>query len=103
MAPPKLVQYLKGRSSRRLQDEFPEPRRRYWGHHLWARGYFSSSVDAVLEETIRKYIESQEWDEENQGFKITAPTEPRTGSEPGALQTASAATSSETDSTAFSW
>ena len=37
LAPSKLVQYLKGRSSRRLQDEFGELRKRYWGQHLWAR------------------------------------------------------------------
>ena len=76
MAPAKLVQYLKGRSSRRLQDEFPDLRKRYWGQHLWARGYFCASVGAVDEDTIKKYIESQKWDEEDQGFKITAPTEP---------------------------
>jgi putative transposase len=76
MAPAKLVQYLKGRSSRRLQDEFPELRKRYWGQHLWARGYFCASVGAVDEETIKQYIENQKWDEEDQGFKITAPTEP---------------------------
>ena len=76
MAPAKVVQYRKGRSSRRLQDEFPELRKRYWGQHLWARGYFCPSVGAVDEETIKKYIESQKWDEEDQGFKITAPTEP---------------------------
>ena len=76
MAPAKIVQYLKGRSSRRLQDELPELRKRYWGQHLWARGYFCASVGAVDEETIQKYIESQKWDEEDQGFKITAPTEP---------------------------
>ena len=34
MAPAKLVQYLKGRSSRRLQDEFGDLRKRYWGQHL---------------------------------------------------------------------
>jgi putative transposase len=76
MAPSKLVQYLKGRSSRRLQDEFPELRKRYWGQHLWARGYFCASVGAVDENTIKKYIEDQKWDEDDQGFKITAPTEP---------------------------
>ena len=76
LAPAKVVQYLKGRSSRRLQDEFAELRKRYWGQHLWARGYFCASVGAVDEETIRKYIESQRWDEDDQGFKITAPTEP---------------------------
>jgi transcriptional regulator with XRE-family HTH domain len=26
--------------------------------------------------TLRKYIESQKWDDDDQGFKITAPTEP---------------------------
>jgi putative transposase len=51
-------------------------RKRYWGQHLWARGYFCASVGAVGEETIKKYIENQKWDEEDQGFKITAPTEP---------------------------
>ena len=76
IAPAKLVQYLKGRSSRRLQDEFPELRKKYWGQHLWARGYFCASVGAVDDEAIKKYIENQKWDEEDQGFKITAPTEP---------------------------
>jgi putative transposase len=46
MAPAKLVPYLKGRSSRRLQDEFWELRKRYWGStcergaifaRVWAR------------------------------------------------------------------
>ena len=76
VAPAKLVQYLKGRSSRRLQDEFPELRKRHWGQHLWARGYFGASVGAVDEETIRQYIEGQKWDEDDQGFEITAPIEP---------------------------
>ena len=76
LAPAKLVQYMKGRSSRRLQDEFPELRKRYWGQHLWARGYFCASVGAVDEATIKKYIEDQRWDDDDQGFKITAPTEP---------------------------
>ena len=65
MAPAKLVQYLKGRSSRRLQDEFPDIRKRYWGQHLWARGYFCASVGAVEEETIKNYIENQKWDEDH--------------------------------------
>ena len=28
------------------------------------------------EATIKAYIESQKWDEDDQGFKITAPAEP---------------------------
>ena len=76
ISPAKLVQYIKGRSSRRLQEEFPDLRKRYWGQHLWARGYFCATVGAVDEETIKTYIESQRRDEDDQGFKITAPNEP---------------------------
>jgi|SRR5690625_2572382 len=32
--PSKIMQYLKGRSSRLLQDGFPELKKRYWGQHL---------------------------------------------------------------------
>ena len=75
LSPAKLVQYIKGRSSRRIQDEFPEIRKRYWGQHLWARGYFCATVGSVDEETIKKYIENQQWDQDDQGFKITMPME----------------------------
>src|SRR5580658_4347053 len=41
LSPAKMVQYVKGRSSRLLQAEFPELRKRYWGQHMWARGIFA--------------------------------------------------------------
>ncbi len=71
LSPSKLVQYLKGRSSRRLQDEFPELRKKYWGQHLWGRGYFCATVGVVNEEVVKQYIENQKWDEEDH-FKITS-------------------------------
>jgi putative transposase len=71
LAPSKVVQYLKGRSSRLLQEEFPELKKRYWGQHLWARGYFCATVGSVTEETIKKYIENQEDTGSNDVFKIT--------------------------------
>jgi len=83
LAPAKLVQYGKGRSSRRLQEEFPHLRKRCWGQHLWARGYFCATVGAVDEKTIKEYIENQKWDQDDQGFKITAPSEPCAGSPAG--------------------
>jgi putative transposase len=76
IAPAKLVQYIKGRSSRKLQEEFLELRKRYWGQHLWARSYFCATVGAVDEKTIREYIENQKWNEDEKGFKITSPSEP---------------------------
>ena len=34
-----IVKKFKGRSSRKLQMEFPELKQRYWGRHFWAIGY----------------------------------------------------------------
>jgi putative transposase len=76
LAPAKLVQYMKGKSSRMLQDEFPQLKKRYWGQHLWARGYLCASVGAVDEDTIKRYIENQKWEDPGENFKITAPSEP---------------------------
>jgi len=38
-----FVRRVKGRSSRKIQQEFPSIRKRYWGKHFWARGYFSAT------------------------------------------------------------
>ena len=54
------VQYIKGRSSRLLQQEFSELKRRCWGRHLWARGYFCASSGTVADEMIKAYIEHQQ-------------------------------------------
>jgi len=59
LAPSQIIQYLKGRSSRLIQDEFPVLRKRYWGQHLWARGYFCATVGSVTKETVQEYISSQ--------------------------------------------
>ena len=52
-----IMQKVKGRSSRILQQEFPHLRKRYWGQHIWARGYFCVTVGQVTDEMIRDYIE----------------------------------------------
>ena len=59
LAPRKMMQYLKGRSSKMLQEEFNELRKRYWGQHLWAAGYFIRTVGTVTEEMIKEYIANQ--------------------------------------------
>ena len=59
MSESELVQWLKGRSSRRLMEEFGELRRQFWGRHLWARGYFVASSGNVTNEVIAKYIATQ--------------------------------------------
>jgi REP element-mobilizing transposase RayT len=62
------IPFFKARHNQRTQ--------RYWGQHMWARGYFCATVGAVDEATIKADIENQKWDEDDEGFKITAPTEP---------------------------
>jgi putative transposase len=68
LSPAKMLQYLKGKSSYRLQREFPQLQKKYWGRHLWSRGYFGATVRAVTEEQIKQYIENQ--GEEDKTFKV---------------------------------
>ena len=52
----KLIQYLKGTSSRKLLMEYKELNKQFWGQHLWARGYFVASSGNVTDEIIAEYI-----------------------------------------------
>ena len=65
----KLLQYLKGRSSKIIQSEFPVLKKRYWGQHLWSVGYFCRSVGTITDEIIKNYIENQK-DDIEEIFKI---------------------------------
>ena len=55
-----IVQWLKGISSRVLLQEFPHLRKKYWGRHLWARGYLAVSTGTITDEMITAYIAEQE-------------------------------------------
>ncbi|TCS50177.1 putative transposase [Primorskyibacter sedentarius] len=60
--PPKLslsdvMQRIKGRSSRRIQMEYPGLRKRYWSRRFWARGYFSITSGNVTDDIILQYLE----------------------------------------------
>ncbi len=69
----KYVQRIKGNTSRKLQQEFPELKRKYWGQHLWARGYFVVSSGNVTDEMWIEYIKNQKSQEFEFGdFQITA-------------------------------
>ena len=53
-----FVKIAKGRSSRKIQQEFPEIRKKYWGCHFWGRGFFSSTSGNVTDEIINNYIDN---------------------------------------------
>ena len=56
----KIVQWLKGISSRILLSEFAHLRKQCWGKHLWARGYLAVSSGNITDEMIEQYIQEQE-------------------------------------------
>ena len=61
--PPKLaisdlVRKMKGRSSHKVQREYPEIRKRYWGRRFWGRGYFSTTTGAITDELVLQYLDN---------------------------------------------
>jgi len=66
----KLVQQLKGKSSRKLMSEFKTLSRQFWGRHLWGRGYFAASSGNITDEVIMEYIKNQDIEKEDGNFEI---------------------------------
>ena len=50
---------LKGKLAMRLFQRYEKLGKRYWGRHLWSRGYCVSTI-GLDEERIRKYVKWQE-------------------------------------------
>ena len=71
----KIMQCLKGISSRILLSEFAHLRKQFWGRHLWARGYLAVSSGNITDEMIQQYIESQEGESivDDSRFQIDSP------------------------------
>ena len=64
LIPPKyaissVMGYLKGKLSLGMIQRYERLGKRYWGRHLWSRGYCVSTV-GLDEEQIRKYVRWQE-------------------------------------------
>ena len=55
----KLVNSLKGVSSRLLRKQFPELEKRYWKNALWSRSYFAASCGGAPLAIIKEYVEQQ--------------------------------------------
>ncbi|MEL6524827.1 MAG: IS200/IS605 family transposase [Chloroflexota bacterium] len=54
-----LMGYVKGKLALRVLSRYPQLRKRYWGNHLWSRGYCVTTI-GLDEEKIRKYVTWQE-------------------------------------------
>ena len=74
LSPSKIMQRIKGKTSRKLLMEFRHLQKMFWGRHLWARGYFVAFSGNVTDEAIMEYIRQQEGTEPDDGgdnFLIT--------------------------------
>ena len=48
-----FVRRAKGRSSRKIQQEFEHIRKRYWGQRFWQRGDFSTTSGNITDDIMR--------------------------------------------------
>ena len=69
MAPSEIVRRIKGRSASKLFAEFPHLRKRFWGRHFWARGYFCATSGNVTDEMIKTYLEHHFEPQKNDDFR----------------------------------
>ncbi len=65
-----LMQRLKGKSSRRLMQEYGHLKELCLGRHLWARGSFVASSGDVTDEVIMQYIRTQEQAKGDDDFRV---------------------------------
>jgi len=54
-----VMGYLKGKLALKLFERYEQLGRKYWGRHVWSRGYCVSTV-GLDEEKIRLYVKWQE-------------------------------------------
>ena len=54
-----MMGFLKGKLALKVFERYPDLGRKFWGRHLWARGYCVSTV-GINEEMIRHYVRWQE-------------------------------------------
>jgi putative transposase len=72
LAPSRLAQAIKGKTSHHLLQNFRTLKKLFWGRHLWSRGYFVASSGNVTDEVLAKYIEEQDVESQNDDtFKVT--------------------------------
>ena len=72
LAPSRVMQAIKGKTSHHLLQDRRKLRAEFWGRHLWARGYFVATSGNVTDETIAEYIRLQGAEpQDDDRFRIT--------------------------------
>ncbi|MEM3181884.1 MAG: IS200/IS605 family transposase [Fervidicoccaceae archaeon] len=63
LSPAYVVNYLKGKSARRILQKFPELKAGATRGKLWSRSYFVATVGSVSADAVKRYVEEQ-WEKE---------------------------------------
>ena len=72
LAPSRVMQAIKGKTSHHLLQDHRRLRAEFWGRHLWAPGDFVASPGNVTDETIAEYIRLQGAEaQDDDRFRIT--------------------------------
>jgi len=59
LVPAHIVNYLKGKSARRILQRFPELKAKARYGKLWSRSYFVATVGQVTADIVKRYVEEQ--------------------------------------------
>jgi len=70
ISPSEIMKRIKVRSSTKLFQEYPMLKKRYWGQHFWARGYFCVTAGELTKEMIKEYLEHHFERKENDNFDV---------------------------------
>ena len=72
LAPSRVMQAIKGKTSHHLLQDRRKLREAFWGRHLWARGYFVATSGNVTDEVVAEYIRLQGAEpQDEERFRIT--------------------------------
>jgi putative transposase len=71
LAPSRVMQAIKGKTSNRLMRDFRMIQKEFWGRHLWARGYFVATSGNVTDDVIARYIEMQGAESQDDDFQVS--------------------------------
>jgi putative transposase len=70
ISPSEIMRRIKGRTSIKLLEEFPHLKKRYWGRHFWARGYFCVTAGELTKAMIEEYLVHHFESNENPNFEV---------------------------------
>lgn len=70
LSPAEIMRRVKGRTSCKIFEEYPHLKKRYWGRHFWARGYFCVTAGELTKQMIEEYLEHHFEARDNPDFEI---------------------------------